>query len=135
MRLRHRLNVPASELAGRRQASDSAVEPPQRKTKPVLAGRRQAQLSRPGIGRFAPRFLTVPPLTPNIRYGTPSKSDPPEGPGSVTRIHKSFKRQKKHCCCEKHYRKKHEKNSYFFIFYICRTRHCVLYSVISNMGI
>ena len=28
MRLRHRLNVPASELAGRRQTSVSAVEPP-----------------------------------------------------------------------------------------------------------
>ena len=56
MRLRHRLNVPASELAGRRQTSVSAVEPPRRKTKPVLAGRRQmsaAKLSRPEKVRFA----------------------------------------------------------------------------------
>ena len=41
----------------------------------------------------APLFDGSPPLPPTSGVN-PSKSDPSEGPGSVTRIHKSFKRQK-----------------------------------------
>ena len=87
MRLRHRLNVPAGELAGRRQTSVSAVEPPKKRV-----------LCTPRMRRNQKDFFH--PL--NRRAGAAPQKDNlkeslPFGQSLSYKSHKSYKSQK--CAC------------------------------------